>query len=292
MPAAKREPQRALAHDDEAGVREDRETLRRLGELEPRRIDRAVVEERGRAVGPRERSGERAHALDRLARATSAATRPGSRAGRAARRGGTPGCARSGRRRGSTCSGSSRRSSSIPRRVRSGGAERRAAEHERARVADHVVAEHVVLDVHARAAGAGATGCARAPATRARAASVSAAIQLPTRVESGYGCHASPTCGGCASIHVATSRRVSSRSPARAAASTSSPYWRWKRPSRVDASGGDDASNAAERQSSRRDRERARPRAAARRPGSAAARAAAAPARAAAARRATRSACR
>ena len=84
-------------------------------------------------------------------------------------------------------------------------------------------------------------------------ASVSAAIQLPARVDSGYGCHASSLRGGWSSIQRSTSARAPSASPARAAARTSSPYSAWKPPRRVAGSGGAPGSNAGERQSASTD---------------------------------------
>jgi hypothetical protein len=51
----------------------------------------------------------------------------------------------------------------------------------------------------------------------------SAAIQFAARVETVYGCHASPLRGGLAAIHASIARLAAAGSPARAWARTSSP---------------------------------------------------------------------
>ncbi len=91
--------------------------------------------------------------------------------------------------------------------------ERGAAEHERPGVADHVVAEDVVLDVALEVQELAARG-SRHGTGGASGASASAASQFPTRVESGYGCHASPGRGGFAWIQaLMAAARLSDRLP-------------------------------------------------------------------------------
>ena len=201
--------------------REDGEARRRRRQVERGRdVERAVVEERRphrRAARARRRTP---HPLDR---SSSHASPPTSapRGGRAGRAGGTRGCARSGRRPGApapAAHGAGARGRG--RRARARRA--RAAEHERPALRTTWLPRTSSSTFRSRNAS-----CRRRLSTTAGVASsgarASAATQLPTRVESGYGCHASPGRGGLPAIHVSRCERASATSPRRTAARMSSP---------------------------------------------------------------------
>ena len=97
-PAAEREPERRRA-TRRSRSRRSRRGPPWVGEIEPRRVDRAVVEQRRRAVRPREGGRKVADARDRLGEPRMRGRRLDLEQVARAPRGDRPGCARSGRRR-------------------------------------------------------------------------------------------------------------------------------------------------------------------------------------------------
>ena len=224
--AVERKPRGAVADHRVAGLREDGDPLRRLREVEPGASSSEPSLNKDRA-GP---SGRKSAAAKRRIRSIGSSSQCGGVDGGADLEqvaeddqvvDGAPLVVTAVRENlvGHLSPEQGETAVEKPPLVR----ERGAAEDERARVANQMVPQHALLHVPLEALQAGRRMLSTTLPDASSGASDRAAIQLPTRVESGYGCHGSPRRGGFAAIQASRVRGAPGSSAPRLAPSRGHP---------------------------------------------------------------------